>query len=63
MSIITLFYQRNNGQSLCTDICIGLALLVVSLVLALSVLRGHSFDSDDSEEKTNLEHEVNGNLL
>ena len=51
-------FQRNKGHSLCTDICIGLALLVVSLVLALAVLRGHGLDSKTSGEENDWQHEV-----
>ena len=63
LSILTFCQQRNNGISLCTDICIALALLVVTLVLALAVLRGHSVDNASSGGETNWENQVNGGAL
>ena len=59
LTTIIFCYQRNKRISLCTDICIALALLVVTLVLALAVLKGHSLDSDTNGEETHRGNEVN----
>ena len=59
-TIQTFVLQRNNGNSLVTDICIALVLVFVFLVLVLAVLRVHGHDDGTSGEENSRETEVNG---
>ena len=58
LSTIVCVNQRNNGNSLVTDICIALILVFVFLVLALAVLRIHGVDDDTDGGENNRENEV-----
>ena len=58
LSTIVCVNQRNNGNSLVTDICIALILVFVFLVLALAVLRLHGVDDQTGGEESNRENEV-----